>query len=119
MNEENLHRARHANRVNARMIAKAPILNGDHRIDHDARNRPIIQPFAVNGANRQDDLPIGPADADHLTQRIAAAQFRKFRQRGIGKAHRAQQPEQQDAARDQPKAHQAAKKATGARRRRR
>src|SRR3546814_9304266 len=58
--------ARHADGIDARMIAKAPVLDRDHRILHHLRRFAQRQPAAVIGAERQENRAIGGADEDRL-----------------------------------------------------
>src|SRR3546814_2899743 len=50
------------------MIAKAPVLDRDHRILHHLWRFAKRQPAAVIGAERQEDRAIGGADANRLSR---------------------------------------------------
>src|SRR3546814_2640484 len=50
------------------MMAKAPVLDRDHRILHHLRRFSEGQPAAVIGAERQENRAVGGADADRLSR---------------------------------------------------
>ena len=61
--------ARHPDRIDAGMIAKAPILDRNHRILHHLRRFAQRQPAPVIGPERQEYGTVGGMDADRLAGR--------------------------------------------------
>ncbi len=58
--------ARHADGVDAGVIAETPVLDRDHRVLHHLRRFPERQPAPVIGAERQEHRAVGGVDADRL-----------------------------------------------------
>ena len=60
--------AAHADRVDPRVIAKAAILDRDHRVLHHLRRFVQRQPAPVIGAEREEDGAVGGVDTDRLAR---------------------------------------------------
>src|SRR3546814_16411651 len=83
--DADLERASDADRVDAGVRPKAPVLDRDHRLAHDRRNLVEAQPFAEARAQRDDDGAVIGPPADHLTAVVTADELAGSQERRVGK----------------------------------
>ena len=89
-------RAADPDRVDADMAAEAAVLGRDHRGAHLRRDLVIGQPSAEARSDRDQNLPVGGADPDHLAEVRALGEIGIARQIGARDGDRDDQREKRE-----------------------
>jgi hypothetical protein len=110
IDEGELHRAHHADRIDAEMRAEAAILHSDHRVAHDGWDLVVGQPFAIARPHRHDHRAVGGVHADHLAvgRGFQLLEGRQLRALDIDGHDQGDQPQDNEHARDAQCQHQPA-----------
>jgi hypothetical protein len=69
-----------ADRIDAGMVAVAPVLHRDHRLAHDRRDLVVAQPLSEARPHRHDHAAVGAPHPDHLAEIVAPRELLVGRQ---------------------------------------